>query len=100
MTISEVNFETVSTLRPETSPVAEALAGLRANEARYLKNKYGHAFAVRTATEARATVDWVHRVHMEDRYLGIGLRLSGRPSSRLNASASVFLFMRVGWPST
>ncbi len=30
----EVNFETVSTVGLETSPVADALAGLRANEAR------------------------------------------------------------------
>lgn len=30
-----VNFETVSAVGLESSPVADALAGLRANEARY-----------------------------------------------------------------
>ena len=34
-----VDFENVSTTGLESSPVAEALAGLRANEARYFKNK-------------------------------------------------------------
>lgn len=70
----EVNFETVSTVGLETSPVADALAGLRANEARYFKNKYGHAFSVQPAAEAQETVDWVHRVLKEDRDLVIGSR--------------------------
>jgi hypothetical protein len=37
-----VDFTTVSTVGLESSPVAAALAGLRANEARYFKNKYDH----------------------------------------------------------
>jgi len=39
-----VDFENVSVAGLERSPVAEALAGLRANEARYYMNKYKHAF--------------------------------------------------------
>ncbi len=70
----EVNFETVSTVGLETSPVADSLAGLRANEARYFQNKYGHTFTVQPATEAQATVDWVHRILKEDRDLVIGSR--------------------------
>ena len=35
-----VDFTTVSTVGLESSPVVEALAGLRANEARYFHNKY------------------------------------------------------------
>lgn len=35
-----VDFKTVSTIALESSPVAAALAGLRANEARYIWNKY------------------------------------------------------------
>ncbi len=34
-----VDFTNVSTVGLESPPVAEALAGLRANEARYFKNK-------------------------------------------------------------
>lgn len=36
-----VDFDTVSTVGVESSPVATALAGLRANEARYFKVKVG-----------------------------------------------------------
>jgi|GEM_PF-4957849 len=35
-----VDFKSVSTVGLESSPVVEALAGLRANEARYFMNKY------------------------------------------------------------
>ncbi len=56
----EVDFENVSTIGLESSPVAGTLAGLRANEARYFKNKYGHAFAVEPARKAQETIDWVH----------------------------------------
>ena len=39
-----IDFVNVSTDGLEASPYAEALAGLRANEARYFKNKYDHDF--------------------------------------------------------
>jgi hypothetical protein len=35
-----VEFKNVSTVGLESSPVSAALAGLRANEARYFKNEY------------------------------------------------------------
>ena len=66
-----VDFTTVSTVGLESSPVAPALAGLRANEARYFKNKYDHVFVVEPASEARATIDWVHRILKEERDLVI-----------------------------
>ena len=62
-----VDFESVSTVGLESSPVAPALAGLRANEARYFKNKYGQDFAVQPASDAKATIDYVHRVLKEER---------------------------------
>ena len=71
MTSTAVDFTTVSTAGLETSPVAEALAGLRANEARYFKNKYDHVFTVEPATEASEVVDHVHRVLREERDLVI-----------------------------
>ena len=69
-----VDFKTVSTTGLESSPVAEALAGLRANEARYFKNKYGHVFAVEPAKRAKETVDWVHRILKEERDIVIESR--------------------------
>jgi hypothetical protein len=62
-----VDFNNVSTVGLESSPVAPALAGLRANEARYFKNKYDHVFTVESASEAKSTVDWVHRILKEER---------------------------------
>ncbi|MFE0024689.1 phage tail protein [Amycolatopsis sp. NPDC059021] len=69
-----VEFATVSTLGLESSPVADALAGLRANEARYFKNKYDHVFTVQPASEATSTIDWVHRILKEERDIVISSR--------------------------
>ncbi len=62
-----VDFKDVSTAGLESSPVAEALAGLRANEARYFKNKYDVDFAVAAADDATALVDYVARVLDQER---------------------------------
>ena len=69
-----VDFRDVSTVGLESSPVAEALAGLRANEARYFKNKYSHTFAVEPADAATEAVDWVHRILEEERDIVIASR--------------------------
>ena len=66
-----VDFNTVSTVGLDSSPVAAALAGLRANEARYFKNKYDHDFTVEPASNARRTIDWVHRILKEERNIVI-----------------------------
>lgn len=62
-----VDFTDVSTVGLESSPVAPALAGLRANEARYFKNKYGHDFTVEPASEAQDVIDYVSRILKEER---------------------------------
>ena len=69
-----VDFNTVSTVGLESSPVAAALAGLRANEARYFKNKYDHVFTVEPASNAETTIDWVHRILEEEREIVISSR--------------------------
>ena len=69
-----VDFNTVSTVGLESSPVAAALAGLRANEARYFKNKYDHVFMVEPASEAASTIEWVHRILKEERDIVISSR--------------------------
>src|SRR5881275_236270 len=70
-----VDFNIVSTVGLESSPVAAALAGLRANEARYFKNKYDVDFTVEPASDAKATIDWVHRILKEER----GIVIASRP---------------------
>jgi hypothetical protein len=73
-TARAVDFKDVSTTGLESSPHAEALAGLRANEARYFKNKYDHDFTVEPADDATATIAWVHRILKEERDLTIASR--------------------------
>lgn len=70
-----VDFQDVSTTGLESSPVAEALAGLRANEARYFKNKYDHTYTTVPAEEAPEVVAWVHRILHEER----GIEIASRP---------------------
>jgi hypothetical protein len=69
-----VDFETVSTVGLESSPVASALAGLRAHEARYFKNKYDHVFTVEPASTAGETIDWVHGILKDERDIVISSR--------------------------
>lgn len=69
-----VDFKNVSTVGLESSPVAEALAGLRANEARYYKNKYDHTFTVVPADEAPETLEWVSRILADERDIVISAK--------------------------
>jgi hypothetical protein len=64
-----VDFVNVSTVGLESSPVAPALAGLRANEARYFKNKYDHVFTVDEASKPKAkkAIAFVHRILEQER---------------------------------
>jgi len=83
-----VDFENVSVAGLESSPVAEALAGLRANEARYFMNKYKHALAVEPAAEGRDTLDYVSRILKEER----GIEFAAKPleTSRFEAGGIRF----------
>ncbi len=60
-----VDFVNVSTAGLESSPHVEALAGLRANEARYFWNKYKAEFAVSPAAEVPELIEYVSRVLLE-----------------------------------
>jgi hypothetical protein len=62
-----VDFENVSTVGLETSPAATALAGLRANEARYFMNKYKHRFTVVAASDSQETLDYVDKILKDER---------------------------------
>ena len=60
-----IDFVNVSTVGVESSPHAEALAGLRANEARYFSNKYKAVFATDKASDRPELIDYVNRVLAE-----------------------------------
>lgn len=70
-----VDFKNVSTVGLESSPVAEALAGLRANEARYFMTKYKHEFTVMPASDSQETLDYMNRILKEER----GIEFAARP---------------------
>ena len=67
-----VDFVNVSTTGLESSPVVDALAGLRANEARYFKNKYDHTFTTEPASKAKKAVAYVAKILKDERDIVIG----------------------------
>lgn len=67
----KVDFKHVATTGLESSPVAEALAGLRANEARYFMNKYKADFEVESANNSKEIVDWVSHILKKERDIEI-----------------------------
>src|SRR6266700_5998511 len=69
-----VDFDAVSTVGLESSPVAAALGGLRGHEARYFKTKYNHVFTVEPAAKAKKAIAWVERILKEERDIVISSR--------------------------
>ena len=91
-----VDFETVSTVGLESSPVAEALAGLRANEARYYRNKYGHVFTVSPANEVPDVVDRVSRILRDEREIVIGSRPLEATAFEVDGLRMAYVFYESG----
>ena len=91
-----VDFTNVSTVGLESSPVADALAGLRANEARYYRNKYGHEFTVEPAEEAADVVAYVHRILKEERDLEIASRPLEATSFEVDGIRMAYVFYESG----
>jgi hypothetical protein len=90
-----VDFKTVSTVGLESSPVVDALAGLRANEARYFKNKYDHEFTVEPASTAKKAVEWVHRI-LEERDIVIQSRPLEATEFRVENLRIAYVFYESG----
>ncbi len=91
-----VDFVNVATAGVESSPVAEALAGLRANEARYYKNKYDHVFTVTPAEDAPEILDWVNRVLSEEREIVIASRPLEVTSFEVDGFRMAYVFYESG----
>ncbi len=70
-----VDFENVSLAGLESSPVAKSLAGLRANESRYFKNKYNHDFTVSPAGKSNDLLDYVNNILLTER----DIKISSKP---------------------
>jgi len=91
-----VDFVDVSTEGLESSPVAEALAGLRANEARYYKNKYDHVLTVEPAADASEIVAYVHRILAEERDLTIESRPIEATAFEVDGLRMAYVFYESG----
>ncbi|MBE2319591.1 phage tail protein [Solirubrobacter sp. CPCC 204708] len=91
-----VDFKDVSTVGLESSPHAEALAGLRANEARYFKTKYDHVFTVEPAEEAEAIVAWVHGILAQERDLVIDSRPLEATDFEVDGTRFAYVFYESG----
>src|SRR6195952_2258973 len=91
-----VYFTAVSTVGLESSPVAPALAGLRANEARYFKNKYDHVFTLEPASKAKKTVDYVHRILKEERDIVISSKPLEATSFQVENLRMAYVFYESG----
>jgi hypothetical protein len=86
----------VSAVGLESSPVAEALAGLRANEARYYKNKYGHVFTVQPASEVAQTIDWVNRILEDERDIVFASRPLEATTFEVDGTRMAYVFYESG----
>jgi len=91
-----VDFVNVSTAGLESSPVTEALAGLRANEARYYKNKYDFDFAVGAASDEVEAVEFVRRVLAEEREIVIGSPALEATSFEVDGLRMTYVFYESG----
>ncbi len=91
-----VDYTNVSTIGLGASPVAEALAGLRANEARYYMNKYKHAFTVVPAGESQETLDYVSRILKEERKIELAAKPLETSSFQVENIRMAYVFYEDG----
>jgi hypothetical protein len=91
-----VDFKNVSVEGLESSPVADALAGLRANEARYFKNKYDHVFTVEPAAKAKKDVAYVAKILKDERDIVIGSKPLEATSFEVEGIRWTYVFYESG----
>ncbi len=91
-----VDFEHVSIAGLESSPFAPALAGLRANESRYFKNKYDHNFATAPASEESDAVAWVTRILADERDIVFASRPLEATSFEVEGYRMAYVFYESG----
>ncbi len=93
---NKVDFQNVSLSGLESSPFAQTLAGLRANEARYFKNKYNLDFMVSPATETQDILLWVSNILKKERGIEIASKPLETASLQIDNMKWVFVFYESG----
>ena len=91
-----VDFVNISLAGLESSPVSEALAGLRANESRYFKNKYNHDFKVKPAAESKDALDYVNNILQKEREIKISSKPLETSSFIVDNLRITYVFYRSG----
>ncbi|WP_164112029.1 MULTISPECIES: phage tail protein [Sphingobacterium] len=91
-----VDFKNVNEKGLETSPFAAALAGLRANEARYFQNKYKAEFVTTPVSDSKETLDWVTKILKEERNIVIASKPLETASLLVEGIKWVFVFYESG----
>ena len=91
-----VDYTNVSTVGLESSPVADALAGLRANEARYFRTKYDHTFSLEPAAESADIIAWVHGILADERDLEIESRPLEATAFEVDGTYWAYVFYESG----
>jgi hypothetical protein len=92
----KVDFKNGTITGLESSPVVGALAGLRANEARFFMNKYKAEFNVTPAEESKDTIDWVHTILKQEREIVIESKPLETASLLVENIKWVFVFYESG----
>ena len=72
------------------------MPGPRCRAARYFKNKYDHVFTVEPASNAKATIDWVHRILEEERDIVISSRPLEAAAFQLENIRIAYVFYESG----
>ena len=92
----KVDFVNVSEIGLETSPLSKALAGLRANEARYFKNKYDEDFIVVPASKSKESLNWVSKILKEERSIIIASKPLETASLLVEGIKWIYVFYESG----
>jgi outer membrane cobalamin receptor len=91
-----VDFVNVSLAGTESSPVSKSLAGLRANESRYFKNKYMHDFKVSPVTESKDALEYVNKILQLERNITISSRPLETSQFEVNGIKWTYVFYESG----
>ncbi|MCL2438390.1 MAG: phage tail protein [Coriobacteriia bacterium] len=91
-----VDFVKVSTAGLESSPVATALAGLRANEARYFHNKYSQDFVTIPASESSDVLAYVDRILKTEREIVLSAKPLETAQFEVDGIKFTYVFYRDG----
>jgi len=91
-----VDFVNVSLSGTESSPVSKSLAGLRANESRYFKNKYMHDFIVSPVTNSNDALDYVNKILQIERNITISSKPLETSEFEVNGIKWTYVFYESG----